>query len=514
METMKKRFFILTIFILFLAAACDDSILDTTNPNQLTVDQYYSNADQLTAATNAVYGNFSGSNLWGRMMAYFMRTRDDEHASGGTQLEVHNAQLLTGSYDNTNFTVSAVWKGLYRTIHRANAVIEFGSASENIDPTLKNHRIAEAKFLRAWSYYYLVVNWGKVPIYTETVKTPDGSQPLSEESAVYELLETDLREIQSILNVSHSTEDLGRATKGAAQLLLARVLMHQGKYGDARTVLLDIYNNGPYSLTDEYSDNFREETEYNRESIFEFGFTGTGFNWWEDGNADGPSDNQNVMFQDVNPVAWRNLIPSNKLLNAFEHPNNGDEKEDPRLRQTVIFSGDSFGPPNAPKVLTEELQNGFSSNFHGQTIKVGFFKYSPMYKLDPGGYYTSSINYRNMRFAEVLIKLAECENELENFADALKYLNEIRNRASVMMPNYPTANFPSNSKVEIRRTIMQESLVEFAHENFRALELARWRRNGHFDQTNPEPIAYIANNPGRAFLFLPEEEVSRNTNID
>lgn len=511
---MKKRFFISTILILLIAAACDESTLDKTNPNQLTVDQYYTSAEQLTAATNAVYGNFSGSNLWGRMMGYFMRCRDDEHASGGQQLEVHNAQLLTGSYDNTNYTVNAVWRGLYRTIHRANTVIEFGSEAEDIDPALKNHRIAEAKFLRAWAYYYLVVNWGKIPVYTETVKSPTDSQPLSEESVVYTLLEKDLGDVQSVLKVSHSNEDLGRATKGAAQLLLARVLMHQGKYGEARTVLLDIYTNGPYSLSDEYSDNFREETEYNEESIFEFGFTGTGFNWWEDGNAGGPHDNQNVMFQDVSPVAWRNLIPSNKLLNAFEHPENGDEKEDPRLRQTVIFAGDSFGPPSDPIVLTADAQNGYSSNFHGETIKVSWFKYSPMYKLDPGGYYTSSINYRNMRYAEVLIKLAECENELDNIPGALSYLNEIRNRPSVMMPNYPTTRFPSNNKVEMRRTIMHESLVEFAHENFRSLELARWRKNGHFDQTNPEPIAYIANNPNRAFLFLPEEEVSRNTNID
>jgi starch-binding outer membrane protein, SusD/RagB family len=511
---MKNKFIISLFGILLLTQACDDSILEKTNPNQLTVDSYYTSADELTAATNAIYGNFTGSNLWGRMMQYFSDTRADEHSAGGPQLEVRNAQILAGTYDNSNYTINSVYKGLYRLIHRANAVIEFGPSIENMDADLKAHRIAEAKFIRAWAYYYLHVNWGRVPIYTETVKSPDGHKPLATESEIYDLLETDLTAIQSALKVTQDLEDLGRATKGAAQLLLARVLMHQGKYGPARTVLLDIYDNGPYSLVDNYSDNFRDETSYNAESIFEIGFTGTGFNWWEDGNGGGPADKQNVMFQDYSPVAWRNMIPSNKLLNAFDHTNHGDAKVDPRLRQTVIFTGDTFGPIDNPKVLTDAMQSGYGQEFHGTEIKAGFFKYSPLYKLDPGGYYTSSINYRNMRFAEVLIKLAECENELDNIPGALGYLNEIRDRPSVDMPHYPTARFPSNSKVEVRRTIMQESLVEFANEKLRVLELARWRKNGHFDTLNPDPVAYIRNNAARAFLPLPDEEVSRNTSIN
>ncbi|TCO10693.1 RagB/SusD family nutrient uptake outer membrane protein [Natronoflexus pectinivorans] len=511
---MKNKLIIALLGILFFSQACDDSILDKTNPNQLTVDQYYTNADELTAATNAIYGQFTGSDLWGRMMQYFSDTRADEHSTGGPQLETRNAQLLTGTYDNSNYTIIAAYRGLYRLIHRANAVIEFGPNIEDIDSDLRAHRIAEAKFLRAWAYYYLTVNWGRVPIYTETVKSPDGYQPLAEESEIFNLLETDLTDIQSVLKVTHSSEDRGRATKGAAQLLLARVLMHQGKYSEARTVLLDIYENGPYRLMDNYSDNFREETSYNDESIFEIGFTGTGFNWWEDGNGDGPNDKQNVMFQDYSPVAWRNMIPSDKLINAFEHPENGDDKEDPRLRESVIFVGDMFGPPENPIELTAERVGGYTSNFHGEDVLLGWFKYSPMYKIDPGEYYTSSINYRNMRFAEVLIKLAECENELDNIPEALGYLNEIRSRPSVDMPDYPTARFPSNTKVEVRRTIMHESLVEFSNEKLRPLELARWRRNGHFDETNPDPVAYIRNNPARALLPLPDTEVSRNNLIN
>ncbi|WP_163713615.1 RagB/SusD family nutrient uptake outer membrane protein [Mangrovibacterium lignilyticum] len=504
-----KTAFLLT---LFLAVSCDESILDQTNPNQFTVDQYYKDADQLTAATNGIYSEFYGAALWGRMMQYFCDGRADEHVPGGGQLETHNRQLLEGTYDNGNYTISVVWRGLYRIIHRANAVIQFGPQIEEIDAAVQKQRIAEAKFLRSWAYFYLVVNWGKIPVYTEIAQSPGDAQPLSEESVVYQLLETDLTTIQSDLAWNYTGSDAGRASKGAAKLLLARVYMHQGKYSDARDVLEDIYQNGPYSLVANYSDNFMEETEYNDESIFEIGFAGTGFTWSEDGNSS--NARSNVMFQDYSPVAWRNCIPSDKLMDDFERPYKGDAKEDPRLHETVYFSGDTFGPAESPIVLTDEMQNGNSSQFNGTTVKASWKKYSPMYKLDPGGYYTSNINYRNMRYAEVLIKLAECENEIGTQAKAIDYLNEIRARASVDMPAYPTANYPCDSYDQVMRAIMHESYVEFSDEKLRELELARWRKNNKFSTLNPDPIDYIVSDPSKAYLVYPNEETTANTNID
>jgi len=499
---MKLKYIISILFAgLLFFSSCDEDGLTKTNPNGFTTSSYYQNGLHLEKATNAIYGQFTGSDLYGRMMAYLSRCRSDEHASGGPQLEVHNAKLLNGTYDNTIFTLTAPWQGWYRLIHRANAVIEFGPDIEDptLDPDIKAHRIAEAKFLRAFAYFYLVVYWGDVPLYTETVKSPDGEKATSPESEIYTLLENDLGDIIPILNVTHDDANIGRATKGAAQLLLARVLMHQGKYGEARTVLLDIYNNGPYELVDNYSDNFQEETEYNKESIFEIGFTGNNFNWWPDGNGDSPADKGHVMFQDVSPTGWRNLVPSDKLINDFERVSDGDAKDDPRLAETVIFRGDAFGAENTD-TLTQ--------------CDYGWYKYSPMYKLNPGGYYISTINYRNMRYAEVLIKLAECENEVGTPDAAIGYLNEIRNRPSVDMPDYPTSNYPCDSKDEIYRAIMHESLVEFSNELYRAVELARWRKNDKFSTLNPEPIEYIANNPNKAILPIPSNETNNNSKIN
>lgn len=507
---MNIKYNLLFLLIFFSTVACDESMLDQVNPNQFTYDQYYKDADQLISATNGIYGQFYGADLWGRMMQYFSDARADEHAAGGTQLEVHNAQLLAGTYDNSNYPINAAWRGFYRMIHRANAVIQYGGELQDIDEAVKNQCIAEAKFLRAYAYYYLTVNWGKVPLYTEVATAVSDAKSPAEEAAIYQLLEGDLKAIQAHLPWNYET-DKGRATKGAAKLLLARVLMHQGKHGEALPVLEDIYNNGPYQLVDNYSDNFKSETEYNVESIFEIGFIGEGFDWSENGNSF--TNRGTIMFQDYSPVAWRNMIPSDKLLNEFEHPFYGDAKEDPRLGETVYFSGDMFGPEGAKKELTAAMQNGFSSTFHGTTIKTSWKKYSPMYRIDPGAYHVSEINYRNMRFAEVLLKLAECENEVGTQLRAIEYLNEIRSRPSVDMPPYPTSNYPCDSKEEVMRAIMHESNVEFSNEKLRVLDLARWRKNDMFSALNPDPVEYIAKDPSKALLPYPNEETGRNVNF-
>ena len=93
-------------------------------------------------------------------------------------------------------------------------------------------------------------------------------------------------------------------------------------------------------------------------------------------------------------------------------------------------------------------------------------------------------------------------------------MTEIRRRASVAMPDYPTANYPCNNYDEVMRAIMHEETVEFSDEKLRVFDLARWRKNNKFSTINPDPVAYIAADPNKAFLPYPNEEVSRNINID
>ena len=234
------------------------------------------------------------------------------------------------------------------------------------------------------------------------------------------------------------------------------------------------------------TDNFIEETEFNKESIWEVNFlpSGGSFNW--NGDADGATaGEETVRTQEYSAVGWRNIIPSNSLLNEFERPSKGDEKIDPRYAKSFYSTGDVFN--NGKSILTDAAQNGNSSIVDGKEQKVSWRKFSLMYKTN-NSFLTGGINQRIMRYAETLLAMAECENELGNTASAINYLNMTRKRASVAMPLYPTANYPVSTKDQVMAAIIHERRVELSGEEIRNRDILRWRK---LNKLKTEPFAYF-----------------------
>jgi hypothetical protein len=263
-------------------------------------------------------------------------------------------------------------------------------------------------------------------------------------------------------------------------------------------------------LTARFLDNFEEETEFNSESIFEMVYVDkgdNGFNW----GGDSPTEAQStVRNQEYNPVAWRNLIPSNKLLNEFENTATGAAKTDPRYKFSFYETGDAYN--NGASVLLASDQNGESSTVNGVTKKVGFRKFMIIYKegLPAASFHPGGNNQRILRYAEVLINLAECENELGNVSGAASYLNMVRARASVAMPAYPTAQFPVASKADVTKAIMHEKMVEMADEEVRNVDIVRWRKKGYF---TTDPLSYFKANRDE-LLPIPTAELDNNPEVN
>ncbi|MEO5891378.1 MAG: RagB/SusD family nutrient uptake outer membrane protein, partial [Ferruginibacter sp.] len=289
--------------------------LDKTDPNVLSVDQYFKTSAELEGATNSIYSAMKGSQLVAREWFFVHDLRSDEVNAGGSQLEVPRGQMLAGNTDPSNPLVSTVWSALYTMIHRANTVI--GNANEGKDNAALTARlVAEAKFLRAWAYNELVTMWGAVPLYTATVTGTTDFKPRAKAEDIYQVILADLQEAATVLpgKSGYNATNAGRATKDAANAMLGRVNMQLGDYAAAKAALLKIPATGAdgYQLTDRYLDNFEEETEFNKESIFEIVFFDRGnsdFNWGS-GVGDGSSANlSTVRNQEYNGVAWRNLIP-------------------------------------------------------------------------------------------------------------------------------------------------------------------------------------------------------------
>jgi tetratricopeptide (TPR) repeat protein len=504
---MKRHYYLTSALLLSVAIGCNDKSLDQLNPNAVTTDSYFKTDVQIKSATNGIYAALQSTNLVAREWFFTEDLRSDDVSAGGGQLETPRNQLLTGVHDTGNSLVSSVWTGAYRIIHRANVVIDKAAASATtLTASVATQATGEAKYLRAWSYFELVSLWGGVPLYKNYVTSLAGSAPRSPEADVYAFIVADLKAAQDALPATYDAANQGRATKGAAQMLLARVYMQQGDYANAKTELQKIISSGTYQLVDEYNDNFTEETEFNKESIWEVNFLPSGgtFNWGGDG--DGASGGEEtVRTQEYSGIGWRNIIPSNSLLAEFEKTAKGDAKTDPRYAKSVYTTGDKFN--NGQSVLTDAQQNGFSSMVDGKEQKISWRKFTLMYKA--GVSTTGGINQRIMRYAETLLAMAESENELGNTASAVTYLNMIRNRASVAMPVYPTANFPVSTKDQVFTAIMHERRIELNGEEIRNRDILRWRKLG---KLKTEPLTYFQKGK-HELLPIPQQEIDNNPNI-
>ncbi|SHM73074.1 RagB/SusD family nutrient uptake outer membrane protein [Mucilaginibacter sp. OK098] len=495
------------LMITVIVFSCKKSALDTSDPNNLTTGNYYKTAAQLKSAVNAAYAAMHQNNLVSREWYYLHDTRSDEVFPGGGQLEVPRRQLYENTDDPTNSVTNSVWNGWYTVIFRANVVTDNApNVTDNVAD--KNETVGEAKFLRGWAYFDLVSMWGGVPLLTAVAKSPAAFQPRASVASVYTQIIQDLTDAAAVLPGKTGT-DKGRATAAAANAMLGRVLMQKGDYAGAKAAFLKIPTTGPdgYSLTNRYLDNFELATEFNQESIFEVVFVDKGDNSYNWGGESATESQTTVRNQEYCPVAWRNLIPSDKYLNEFESTATGAVKTDPRFSYSVYQSGDKYN--NGLSVLTDGDQNGNSSILHGETKKISWRKFMLIYQESAGtaGFHPGGNNQRIIRYSEILINLAECANELGDIPGAVAYLNMVRARPDVAMPPYPTTQFPVAAKGDVVKAIMHEKMVELGDEQVRNIDILRWRKKGYFstepidkfhagrDELLPIPQAELDNNP-------------------
>lgn len=498
---MKRKLILSIIGVMAFTFSCDDSVLDKPNPNEFTPDSFYKNGTQIVGAVNAVYTSLQSLDLFCREYFFMHDLRSDDVASGGGQLETHRAQLLNGTHDPSNGVLTQAWRGWYRLIHQANQVVENApKATENVTDELKKRVEGEARFLRSLAYFDLVVVFGGVPLMETYAKAIGEDKPRATEDEVYAFIIADLETAISYLPTksSYDANNVGRACKEAAQNLLARVHMQRGDYAKARPLLLSIINSGAFNAWKNiaYIENFREENEFNAESLFEVAFTlANGGSSW-DASGQGTSTEVTFRGQEYGPTAWRNLIPSTSLLNEYEKVSKGDAKDDPRYSQSFYVIGEKYF--NDTKTITD---------MQGSDPKISWKKYQNIYKSETEDL-RSGINMRVMRFTEVLLNMAECENAAGADAAAIGYLNEVRSRVGVAMPPYPTVNYPVNSPAEVFRAIMHERRVELAGEQIRNRDILRWRKLG---KLTSEPISYFA--AKHALAPIPLQEINSNSKI-
>jgi len=504
---MKKNIIKLvsTTLLTFIVILGCEHKLDVLDKNSPTQESYFKTATELQNGVNAIYSTLRSGQLMGREWFFTHDMRGAETAAGGVQLEQPRAELLTQPSPATvNSVMTDVWGGCYRMVNRANLVLSKApGVSDNT--ALRDRLIGEAKFLRAWAYFELVSQWGDVPMYTEPVTSSTGFKGKEPSANIYALIISDLTDATAKLPASYSGNDLGRATKYAAYSLLGRVQMQKGDYAAAKTALLQVY--GKFTLVANFLWNFDGDLndgagttatghEYNSESIFETSFFDKGdnnFNWSY--NGEGSSSPITTMRPQEYGIVWGNVIPSNRILNEFE-------PTDPRYKMTFWEAGDNIltrGGTQTGIVMTAGDMNVGTSTKGAVTIKRVYRKYSDLDWLK-SGFHPGGFNQRVIRYAEVLLMLAECEAEVGTPVQAALYINEVRARPSVNMPAVAPA-----TKNDALKAVMHERAVELAGEELASIDIIRWRKKGYFPSIMTDP------KPGQIDLFpIPNAETSTN----
>jgi hypothetical protein len=504
---MKRNIKILSVTIHLVTAvifACNKK-LDVLDKNNPTSESYFKTAAELQNGVNAVYSSLRSGNLVGREWFFTHDMRGSETNSGGSQLEAPRAELLTAAKPSpSNSVMTSVWNGCYQMINRANLVIA-KAPDVTDDIALRDVTVGEAEFLRAWAYFELVSMWGDVPLYTEPSTTAAGYKTQSPAADVYALIISDLTDAAAKLPTVQA--QLGRATKGAAYAMLGRVQMQNGDYAAAKTALLQDY--GKYSLVP-FSNNFDGDVqmgaaqltaghEYNAESIFEVSFVDKGdnnFNWGYTG--EGPTADASIMRSQEYGIVWGNVIPSNGILNEFE-------ANDPRYKFTFFEPGDKYNSAHTPNadgsidtVFKEANMNVAASIHNGVTEKRVYRKYSIL-QWTNDGFHPDGFNQRILRYADVLLMLAECEAEVGTPAQAASYINEVRSRPGVNMPAVTLT-----TKDQAIAAVMHERAVELAGEEINNIDMLRWRKKGYYPSIRPDP------KPSQEVLPIPASETSAN----
>lgn len=466
MKNFKNILCLLAIPLLLFA--CKKDFLQMEPVVGSTEANFYQTAGDAESAIIACYNplqqevtNIQGT---GQLAAHFRWyfgdiVSDDSHKGGsgdGDEPELFQFENFQGT--SASKIPLGEWQAAYRAIAYCNIALEKIPGIE-MDEDIKVRYLAEASFIRAYSYQTLVTMFGGVPLILESLAPSEYQQARATASEVWSQIESDY--LDAMANLPQRSEigisDLGRATHGAAAGMLTKAYLYQGKFGEAQSTAELVINSGEYFLDPNYQGIFTQSGENGPGSVFEIQYmNASGGNW---GNQlEGTFSN---IFQrargSFNGYGFN--IPTQELVDEYE-------ASDPRMSATIFSVGDQMGDRGT---FTLEA-TGFPHEYYARKHFINQSEEAPFGDAAPNG----PTNDRVLRFADVLLMHAEAayQNGAEGLAQAS--LNEVRARArdgnEDILPDVTASG--SN----LLDAIYHERRVELALEGHRFFDIVRQGR--------------------------------------
>jgi len=488
-------------WIIVLLAGCQ-KYLDKPLLGVYSNNSFYQTKDQAIQAVNAAYQPLSFTSATSNPVWVFGDVASDDAVKGGNPGDQNDIELI----DRFNITpingnLGNEWGTLYEGITRCNMVLS-KVPDISMDDATKTRILGEARFLRAWYYFNLVIIFGEVPVVLEPLNADQLQVPQSTTKVIYEsVIEPDLNAAYANLPASYTGADVGRATRGAAMALLAKAYLYQGKWDSSVVASSSVINSNQYQLAPLYSQNFSPLYKNNSESIFEVQM--------KSGQNPLVGNSLNQWFAPAVYGGYYFDAPTQSFVDEFEKTTEG--VYDPRLDYTIgrdsmpwfnnlVFSA-SWSPTG---YLTRKYQESLS-----EAPIIG----------------DGNCDYMAIRYADLLLWNAEALNETGQSAQALIPLNEVRKRARESYLNDTTLTaftdsagnrvVPDNllpdittvNQTSLRAAIQHERRVELGFEFHRYFDVIRWGK----DYANQ----VMSNSPGfnyDEYKTFPIPQGERDTN--
>ncbi|GAA4799406.1 RagB/SusD family nutrient uptake outer membrane protein [Olivibacter ginsenosidimutans] len=449
------------LLLTLVLSSCSDDFLSMTPDSEYNSDDFFETEEQFQQAVNGVYQSLRNTvNESGYLMGEMRsdNTHYDYYAPDRGIHVVRRENIDDFLDDSQNQWTNDYFNNSYVGISRANTILERIEGAA-FDQSAKDPIIGETKFLRAYYYFNLVRYFGGVPLYLkETIKQEDAFLPRSSVDEVYDVVISDLKEAIEKLPAPVFPQS-GRATKGAASMMLAEVYMTRKDFAAAEPLLRSITTMG-YSLLSKYDDVFLPANKNSKESIFEIQFMQGNqgqesmFTYWFIPKSTDVSLLTGIKTNTVNSGGFN--VPTDDMMADYEA---GDSRKDASVgvAEGIIGSDGSF------TIQAVKSSDGYTTPA-GKIAKFYIKKYLHTHSRERN----TDDNWPIYRYSDALLSLAECLNENGKAGEALEYINQVRKRAGAELPPVTVTG-----KEALAEAIAHERRVELAFENHRWHDLVR-----------------------------------------
>lgn len=502
---MKYSLYILISILLLLGSGCSEENLNVDPVNEFLSENFYQTETQVFSALVAAYDPLGWTMGFGNWISevMFNEIRSDNANAGGDPSDNDQPgwqELDDFRNTNTNTVLQPMYRRFYIGIFRANLVI----FKPEIESPLVSRYQAEAKFLRAYYHFELFKHFGPIPVVTDVLTPEDNQLSRNTMTEVFSTIEQDLLDAISILPISLSASETGRASKGAAQALLGKVYMYWAdldndntqKFDQAATQLREVVESGVYQLVDDYASLYDFGVKNPIESVFEIQKTNlypSDWGWFEGIEGNGIVQlcgvrglcSDHPEYQD----GWGFMLPTKELYDFY--------LDDDEIRKDAAFI-------TVDEIEQDITDAGFSCDVAVDVTQSNLLDFTgywqekfPNYKAYEGNNtnggdpnLTKDDNLYSIRYADVLLMLAETINRgTGSDSEAMSYVNEVRERAAGPdNTGFRTVQQVMNDEGwSFLDAIWYERRVEFAMEGDRWFDLVRSGR-ANADLFSGDPI--------------------------